>query len=574
MQCKKILSANMEAMVNVECLMEDTDFSSRINREDFEGLCTGLLSRVAGPCEQAVAAAGIPIDQISSVEVVGSGARVPAVQKIIEDIFKKPASRTLNSKECISRGCALQCAMLSPIFKVRDFEVIDYQPYGVSFQWEKDNQIKDTLLFEKGCPSPVTKLLTFTRNAPFVITSRYVDDPLLLATASQDIGTYKVGKFKVPKGADNAKLKVKVSMDINGLVKIESVQIHEDEEYEVEEEFKTDAKASSKSDPPPEGEGAKGGGEDETNGQNPGEPGEEPSSVNGGEEKTEQAQKGSKSAKSATKTVKKKRTKKTDVPLEILPSVGLSTKNLNDYFELEGKMGAADRLQEETNDRKNALEEYILSIRHKINDELSAYVKEETRIDFSKKLDAMEDWLYDEGEDQTKSVYVGKLEELRKVGDPIVRRKEEDGTRTPAAQELGDLCSCFKAMASSDAKEYAHISKADKDKVLKECDDAMAWLQEKLSLQSQLQKYDEPALFTQDIIKKRDLVDRVSKPIMEQPPPAPTPPPAPATDPKVDEKSEGADAPAGGKMDVDAEDGNAEAGTPASGGKGDKMEID
>lgn len=562
----------MEAMVNVECLMEDTDFSSRINRDTFEELSKELLSRVAAPCERAVAAAGIPLDQISSVEVVGSGARVPAVQKIIEDIFKKPVSRTLNAKESISRGCALQCAMLSPIFKVRDFEVIDYQPYGVSFQWEKDNQSKDTILFEKGSALPVTKLLTFSRNTPFTITSRYVDDPLLLPTENRNIGTYKVGKFKVPKGADNAKLKVKVSLDINGLVKLESVQIHEDEEYEVQEECKQDAKASSKPDPPQEGDEAKAEGADETNGENPTEPAAEPSSANGGDDKAEQAQKGSKSGKPATKTVKKKRTKKTDVPLEVVPAVGLSIKNLNDFFELEGKMGAADRLQEETNDRKNALEEYILSIRHKMCDELAAYVKEEARADFSKKLDGMEDWLYDEGEDQTKSVYIAKLQELRKTGDPIVLRKTEDATRAPAAQELGDLCSCFKAMASSDAKEYSHISKADKDKVLKECDDAIVWLQEKLSLQSQLQKYDEPALVTHDIVKKRDLVDRVCKPIMEQPPPAPAP--APAADPKVDEKTGEGAAPADGKMDVDKEDGNDESGKPAAGGKEDKMEVD
>jgi hypothetical protein len=47
----------------------------------------------------------------------------------------------------------------------------------------------------------------------------------------------------------------------------------------------------------------------------------------------------------------------------------------------------------------------------------------------------------------------------------------------------------------------------------------------------QLQKYDEPVLVTADIHKKRDVVERVCKPIASKPPPkkeAPTPAPQPA----------------------------------------------
>jgi heat shock protein 4 len=48
----------------------------------------------------------------------------------------------------------------------------------------------------------------------------------------------------------------------------------------------------------------------------------------------------------------------------------------------------------------------------------------------------MEDWLYDEGEDETKSVYVAKLAELKAKGDPIQARAAEDSTR-PGRQNIG-----------------------------------------------------------------------------------------------------------------------------------------
>ena len=51
------------------------------------------------------------------MEVTGGSSRVPSIISILKDFFKKDPSRTLNATEVISRGCALNCAMLSPVFK-------------------------------------------------------------------------------------------------------------------------------------------------------------------------------------------------------------------------------------------------------------------------------------------------------------------------------------------------------------------------------------------------------------------------------------------------------------------------
>ena len=68
-------------------------------------------------CLQAVADAGLEVSAIHSVEAVGSSSRVPAILNILQEFFGKEPGRTLNSKEVVSRGCALNCAMLSPIFR-------------------------------------------------------------------------------------------------------------------------------------------------------------------------------------------------------------------------------------------------------------------------------------------------------------------------------------------------------------------------------------------------------------------------------------------------------------------------
>lgn len=56
----------------------------------------------------------------------------------------------------------------------------------------------------------------------------------------------------------------------------------------------------------------------------------------------------------------------------------------------------------------------ILSV-NQLYEKYQAYVTEPQREELTSKLQIVEDWLYDEGEDETKGVYVAKLEELKKV---------------------------------------------------------------------------------------------------------------------------------------------------------------
>lgn len=494
LQCeklKKVLSANSEAPINVECLMNDMDLKSKITRELFEQLSQPLLERFRVPLQQAVAAAGIPIEELASVEVVGSSTRMPSLFRLIEEAFGKTPSRTMNAKECVSRGCALQCAMLSPIFRVRDFEVIDSCPYTIVFNWEKDGEATSQRLFEKGSAIPAAKMLTFLRSQPFSIAAAYAQDADVPVNSDSNIGVYSIGPFTIPAGMEKAKLKVKVRMNLHGLVSAESAQAVEEEEVQEEVKPAAEAGTDAAAAVPAAGEAA--------NGTAAAPPDAVPMDSDSKE--------------------KKKRVRRTDVPLATTTSQGYSKQQLDDYFEKEGQMQAADKLQEETNEKKNALEAYVYALRNKLSDSLAAYAKPDDRDSVVSSLNDMEDWLYDEGEDQTKSVYIAKLEELKKLGNPIEIRFNEDQARPAAAEALKQTCDVFVGLATSDAQQYAHLTAAEKDQVIRECQTAVEWLNDKLQLQAQLRKYDDPVIFAADIAKKRDVVERVCKPIFSRPPP-------------------------------------------------------
>ena len=87
---------------------------------------------------------------VYSVEIVGGSTRIPAIKARIQAVFGKAANTTLNADEAVARGCALQCAILSPTFKVREFSVTDIQPFEIQLSWQNDQKEPGAMtVFEK-----------------------------------------------------------------------------------------------------------------------------------------------------------------------------------------------------------------------------------------------------------------------------------------------------------------------------------------------------------------------------------------------------------------------------------------
>lgn len=78
-------------------------------------------------------------------------------------------------------------------------------------------------------------------------------------------------------------------------------------------------------------------------------------------------------------------------------------------------MIANDKQEKERADARNALEEYVYELRGKLGaeEELGMYVTEADRTELLQKLDSMENWLYEEGEDCNRQVYVDQLATLK-----------------------------------------------------------------------------------------------------------------------------------------------------------------
>lgn len=506
---KKVLTSNPEAQITVECLANDVDVSSSLTREVFEELAAGVLARLLVPVQKAVESAGLTPEAITHVEVVGGSSRVPALLRALTEFFGgREPSRTLNAKEAAARGCALQAAMLSPTFRVRQFEVLDSFPYGVQFSWDKADAPggrATSVVFPAGSPVPSAKMLTFYRSSAFAIDAEYTPDSDLPDGAPRRIGSFDIGPFALPAGADKAKVKVKVMLNLNGVVCVESANMVEESEEETPAAAAAAAVDATVAAAEPVGE-------------------EEPA-AGPPPPPVDEAMPDATAAEAAPK---KKKVKKTAVAFTA-HTAALSAEQLQRLYETECEMALQARRQEETNDAKNAVEAYVYSLRNALGAALAPYVRDEQRTALLALLDDAENWLYDEGEDQAKSVYVAKLAELQKKGAPAEGRASEAAARPGAAAALRTAAQRYAAAA----RAAAHLEADEVKRVESEAAAALAWLADKEAAQKALHKYDDPALVCADIHKKAEALSRVCEPIVTKPAP---PPPAP--EPKPEDKME------------------------------------
>lgn len=523
------LSANTEAAVNVECIMEDTDVNGKITRDEFEAMAQPLFQKLMGIIEQIREQTGNPT--INSLELMGGGSRIPAIEALMRENFPKPEgqeediiARSLILQDPVARGAALVAAQCSPLFKLYPFTVTDVVVNPVAFSWlhfskdaeeqgEDDDEAtmavdeepsateeKTMTLFERCTPNPSSKLVTFQRKEAFELNAAYANPDELSENASPFIGKFTVSG--IPEGK-MSKIKVKIRMDPSSQITVESAEMVEVEYIEVEEpvaacppEAAPEAEAEAEAEAEPEAEA-------EAAAEEPAA--EEPAAE---EEKPKMEKK------------RKKKTKKT--PLTVTASTWEQPQaELQAKIEMLLELETADRLIHDTQDRKNAVESYVYSTRDDLDMHLGPFAEEGAKATFKKLLEETEDWLYGDGENCTKSEYVNKLKELKELGDPVYKRHKEAELRPKAVEGLQHAIESARSFVGSTDEAYAHIKDEDRGQVSEMADKHAAWLNEVSDAQEQKQQFEEPAFSAKQCEDKAKELNEITTRKANIPKPAP-----------------------------------------------------
>lgn len=562
---KRVLSANIQVQFAIEYLMNDTDVTGEITRDEFEAVCKeGITERFNKVCQDALTNSGLQKEDLHAIEVVGGAVRIPILQQELSAFFGKELSKTCDGDESVARGCALSCAMLSPSVKVREFEVQDITSYPVEVAWgpvpaagQAFQEESSSVLFAAGNSIPSLKFITFKdRTQPFQIVARYADMSTLPAGTDPVIGTFIVSGMptETPAGAMGPpKIKVKMYMNIHGVIEVNAAHLLTNYEEEVVEEAK----------PEPKPEEAEVKTEDKDADMKDGEAPktEEPAAAAAAEEKMDTA---------PAEPKKKKTTKRENLSVESHLS-GLPQQVLQACFEREAAMANTDKVIADTNNARNSLESYVLEARVRMVEQLKDFVLQDESDKFCDNCRTTEDWLYDEGDDAQKSDYTKRLADLKKVGDAVEKRFAEFEKRPQWVEGLRKEISNWETFALTTDEKYSHIAEEERSKVKEECSKVNSWLSAELAKLEKLPKHVDPNITCDQLTAKAQALSKFCSPIMNKKKP---PPPKeekkeekPAETPAADAAADAAADPASEKPAEPAEpaaaDATADAGAEA-----------
>ncbi|KAH8307430.1 hypothetical protein KR044_011723 [Drosophila immigrans] len=476
---KKQMSANSTKLpLNIECFLDDVDVSSSMQRSQMEELVAPVLERVEQTFRRLLVESKLSLDDIHSVEIVGGSTRIPSIKQLIEKVFNKPASTTLNQDEAVSRGAALQCAIMSPAVRVREFGVTDIQNYAVKVLWDAEGSTSnaEVEIFPQFHASPFSRLVTIARKSPFnasIVYGQPVPYP------DQTIGVWKIKDIKPTERGESQEVKLKVRINQNGIVLISSATLVDRKELEeaaaaAAGEQAAEEKATGEQPAPNSGEQADA--QQEAYCENEDDNNTSTASSPGGQG---WAQRVKGWFGSGNDKAKKKTIKAVELPMEI-STHGFNPSELTNYTQQETKMIGNDQKETERIDAKNALEEFVYDMRNKLQGgALERYVVETEREAIVAQLNDLENWLYEDGEDCERETYTTRLSTLLQQTDPI-KHRSQDYEQCPAAFDELKNSIAFARQAVAEFRKgvakYDHLTETEFINIAETADKAQKWL--------------------------------------------------------------------------------------------------
>ncbi len=214
------LSTAQETEINLPFITADASGPKHLvrtlSRAKLEQLVADLLEKSVGPCKQAMKDAGVDASKIDEVVLVGGQTRMPAIQKLVKDLFGKEPHKGVNPDEVVAIGAAVQAGVLAG--DVKDLLLLDVTPLTLAIETQGSVA---TPMIPRNTTIPTKKTETFSTAADnqTEVEVHITQGERPMASQNRTLGKFKLGGIMpAPRGVPQ--IEVTFDIDANGILNV------------------------------------------------------------------------------------------------------------------------------------------------------------------------------------------------------------------------------------------------------------------------------------------------------------------------------------------------------------------
>jgi Fe-S protein assembly chaperone HscA len=205
-------------------------YQREMTRELFEKLITGIVDRTLGPCRDAIHDAGVKVEEIDEVVLVGGSTRIPLVRKAVENLFRARPHTELNPDEVVALGAAVQAAILSG--DVTDKLLLDVTPLSLGIE-TMGGVVAKIIHRNSTIPASATESFTTAVEGQRNVLIHVVQGERELARDCRSLARFDLKNIE-PMPAGMARVEVRFLIDANGILNVTARDMHTGKEQSVD----------------------------------------------------------------------------------------------------------------------------------------------------------------------------------------------------------------------------------------------------------------------------------------------------------------------------------------------------
>jgi molecular chaperone DnaK len=219
------LSSLASTQISLPFIVADSSgprhYEAEISRAQFNEWMAPIFERLLGPCAEAIADANVTVEQIDEVILVGGSTRIPRVQEMVRDFFRREPNRSVNPDEAVALGAAIQAGVMRG--DLAEVLLLDVTPLSLGIELA-GGVFRPLISRNSSIPCEATRKFTTVVDNQTTVLVHVLQGERAKASENRTLAMFRLtGLPPMPK--ELAEIEVTFRIDADGILEVSAVDL-------------------------------------------------------------------------------------------------------------------------------------------------------------------------------------------------------------------------------------------------------------------------------------------------------------------------------------------------------------